>query len=112
MRDTVGGSVGRGEGFVGGIRALVDADEATQCDGQMRDPGGLDDGEYDSAPNLAASIVFAVGFRRANEEVDDVARAPRSDGQGEAREEGAGRGLVFGGGGRGVVAIGEGDHRV
>lgn len=65
----------------------------------------------DSALDRVARIVFPMGLSGADVEVDEVARAPRSDREGEAREKRAGRGLVFESG-RGVVVAREGHHLV
>lgn len=109
LRNSVRNQLGRDEGFVGGVWVLVDAYETTQRDSQVGDPDGLDDGEDDSSFDGIAGVVFAMWFGGADVEIDQVARTPRSDGQGESGEEGAGGGLVLEGG-RGVAVAGECNH--
>lgn len=113
MGRAVGSDVGGGDGLVGRVRVLVDADKPPQGDGQVGDADGFHDGQVDGTSHGIASIVLAVGLGGPDVEIDEVAGTPRSDGQGEAGEEGSGGGLVIGAGsGGGVVGVGEGDHLV
>lgn len=75
----------------------------------MGHPDGFDYRDDDSPFDGVTGIVLAMWFGGANVEIDKVSRTPRSDGQGEAGEEGAGGGLVFEGG-RGIAVARECDH--
>lgn len=99
------------EGLVGGVGVLVDADEATQGDGEVGEANWLDDCQDDSAPHIVASVVLAVGLAGADVEVDEVAAVSGSDGQCEPGEEGGStRGLLVFQRGRGFAGAREGYH--